>query len=65
MDGVTNMKKTKDTALGLAVSAVIPGSPLAGLGKFLERRVQSNRLQLLKDWQTWLRANRAHQDSEE
>jgi Uma2 family endonuclease len=42
-------------------STVIPGLPLAALGAFLERRLEANRRQVLKDWQVWLRANRPTQ----
>ncbi len=45
----------------IAVSTVIPGLPLAALGAFLVRRLEANRRQVLKDWQTWLRANRPTQ----
>ncbi len=46
----------------IAVSAVIPGLPLASLDVFLERRLQANRLPVLRDWKTWLLANRPAQE---
>lgn len=42
----------------IAVSAAIPGMPLAAIAPLLERRLQADRRQVLRDWQAWLRDNR-------
>lgn len=40
------------------VSAVVNGLPLALLATFLERRLESDRRAVYRDWQSWLRENR-------
>jgi hypothetical protein len=41
------------------VSVIINGLPLRELERFLRRRSEPDRRALYREWQSWLRANRA------
>jgi Uma2 family endonuclease len=42
----------------IEVSGVVNGLPLAQVATFLERRLESDRRAVYRDWQSWLRENR-------
>jgi Uma2 family endonuclease len=48
----------------ISESVVIPGLPVDALNTFLERALDTNRLAIMKDWQAWLRAERARRSQE-
>jgi Uma2 family endonuclease len=56
-DGLEAFSLTDGVYTAIEASVVVDGLPMNELARFLERRLESDRRAVYKDWQAWLRAN--------